>query len=184
MKRMSQMSDGDAPAGVRRSPGPLRDALFLEKHLVLGPEEVLAVVIDGLELEIQAVRGLLKIRKDQSELEKKPGVRCADGAGALRRGADPGPVCGAPLGAGHRGGAVEAAPGFLCLGHMSGLIRRPPLSKHRNFTLEQTTRSFFYVSSNVSEDVLHTKRRSRDILQCKTVKSAGDGCLWPRHEAQ
>lgn len=49
-------------AGIKHAPGWLRDGLFLVQHLVLCPEEVLAVIVDGLELEIQTVYWVLKIR--------------------------------------------------------------------------------------------------------------------------
>lgn len=116
-------------AGVGRPPGPLRHALSLVEHLALCPEEVLAVIVDGLELEIEAVSGVLKDQKQaQSELQGR--------SEAGRRAAHPMALGSASLAAGHGGAAVEVAPRLLCLGNVSWFIKRAPLPENGKFSSE------------------------------------------------
>lgn len=40
------------PAGVKHAPGQRAGALFLVQHLLLRPEDVPAVIVDRLQLEV------------------------------------------------------------------------------------------------------------------------------------
>lgn len=56
---------------VSNTPGQLRDGLLLVQHLVLCPEEVFAVIVHRLELEVEAVDHVLQIRNNDRVGEKK-----------------------------------------------------------------------------------------------------------------